>query len=348
MAARQLRYHYFSQLRHDIGAETVCVAHHRDDAVETLLMNLIRGTGIHGLTGIRSRNGHVVRPLLCVSRSQILDYLAQRGQSFVTDSTNLQDDALRNKLRLNVIPLLCSTWPGADAAIARTAHLLAEAEKVYNNAIDTTLSQFSSFDKEGAGLFSLPLQFFLSQPSPECLLYELLTPYGFTSAQCQQLSSSLEAPVTGKRYLSATHQLVVDRNRLLLAPLAPTLPTMRIPEPGTYIYPQGMKLTVATVAGSHISKQPNYATFDAARTPFPLTVRPVTAGDRFQPFGMKGSKLVSDYLTDIKQPLPDRQQQLVITDAHGIIIWLAGLRTSRVSAVTPDTQETLTISITTP
>ena len=94
MAARALRYHYFEQLRQDIGAETVCVAHHRDDAVETLLMNLMRGAGIHGLTGIHSKNGFVVRPLLGVSRDEIEDYLRQQEQSYITDSTNLEPDVL--------------------------------------------------------------------------------------------------------------------------------------------------------------------------------------------------------------------------------------------------------------
>ena len=99
MAARELRYGYFRQLRQDIGAEKVCVAHHRDDTVETLLMNLMRGSGVHGLTGIRANYGEIVRPLLAVSRQEIVDYLHSIGQPYVTDSTNLVDDVLRNKIR---------------------------------------------------------------------------------------------------------------------------------------------------------------------------------------------------------------------------------------------------------
>ena len=106
MAARDLRYGYFRQLRKDIGAEKVCVAHHRDDAVETLLMNLMRGSGVHGLTGIRACNGEIVRPLLDVSRQEIETYLHSIGQDYVMDSTNLVDDVVRNKIRLNVLPLL--------------------------------------------------------------------------------------------------------------------------------------------------------------------------------------------------------------------------------------------------
>ena len=136
MAARDLRYQYFEQLRKDIGAEAICVAHHQDDSVETILMNLLRGTGIHGLSGIKPRNGHILRPLLCVSRKEIEAFLASQHQDYVTDSTNLVADVLRNKLRLKVIPMLNDLWPGASEAIARTARNMAEAEKVYNDAMD--------------------------------------------------------------------------------------------------------------------------------------------------------------------------------------------------------------------
>ena len=164
MAARDLRYGYFSQLLKDIGASTVCVAHHRDDAVETLLMNLLRGSGIHGLTGIRPHNGHIVRPLLCVSRQEIEDYLRSIGQDNVTDSTNLQPDVLRNKVRLQLLPLLEQLNPGASDNIARSAYYISEAEKVYNSA----------FSPLGATLPLLELKEF---PSPLCLLYEWLSPY---------------------------------------------------------------------------------------------------------------------------------------------------------------------------
>ena len=122
MAARELRYGYFRSLCKDIGAETVCVAHHRDDAVETFLMNLLRGSGIHGLTGIRPKNGQIVRPLLCVGRQDILDYLHSIGQDYVTDSTNLESIVLRNKLRLQVLPLLKQLNPKAVENIDKTAN----------------------------------------------------------------------------------------------------------------------------------------------------------------------------------------------------------------------------------
>lgn len=135
MAARELRYDWFAKLRQECGAKVVAVAHHRDDSVETFLLNLVRGTGINGLQGIRPVNGEVVRPLLCVSRAEILDYLSSLGQDYVTDSTNLQDEFVRNKLRLNVIPMLETINPSVSDTIAETARRLADVAQVYQEAI---------------------------------------------------------------------------------------------------------------------------------------------------------------------------------------------------------------------
>ena len=140
MAARDLRYGYFRQLCQDIGASDVCVAHHRDDAVETLLMNLIRGAGIHGLTGIRPKNGQIVRPLLCLSRQEIEDYLKTIHQEYVVDSTNLVDDVVRNKIRLRVLPILREINPNVAENIDKTAHYLQQTEKIFNNYISSRLA----------------------------------------------------------------------------------------------------------------------------------------------------------------------------------------------------------------
>ena len=130
MAARELRYRWFDQLCDDIGAAGVCVAHHRDDLVETVLLNIVRGTGLRGLTGIQPRNGRVLRPLLCVSRAEIETYLAERGQAYVTDSTNLEADVLRNKVRLQVLPLLRELNPAVSENIYRMAENVKEAQTV--------------------------------------------------------------------------------------------------------------------------------------------------------------------------------------------------------------------------
>ena len=337
MAARELRYRYFDQLRQDIGAETVCVAHHRDDAVETFLMNLLRGSGIHGLTGIRPRNGYIVRPLLCVSRQDILQYLDSIGQNYVTDSTNLVDDVLRNKIRLRLIPLLDEMNPGASDNIARTATYLSEAEKVYN--------AFCSVKEGNASPQSLPISDIKDFPSPLCLLYEWLSPLGFNRTQIEQLLVSLDGSPGSKEFSSPTHTLVIDRERLVVEPVSEPMRPVCIPEPGNYRMSDGRLLKVESSSDITISKTPDCATIDLSKVQFPLTLRPVREGDAFCPFGMTGHRLVSDYLTDLKLSVLEKRRQLVITDATDTILWLVGHRTDNRFRVTNDTNSILRLTL---
>ena len=351
MAARELRYGYFRQLRDDIGAETVCVAHHRDDAVETLLMNLLRGAGIHGLTGIRPRNGHIVRPLLGVSRQEILGYLDSIGQDYVTDSTNLQPDVLRNKVRLQLIPLLEQLSPGASDNIARSANYLSEAEKVYNASLSTLRAQGRSAmplategTQELPQCATLPISSIMDSPSPLCLLHEWLSPYGFNRSQIDQLLACLDGE-SGREFTSPTHTLVVDRDRLVVEPVSAPMKPHVIPEPGNYRLTEKLCLKVETTDDISISKLADCATLDKEKVLFPLTVRPVQSGDVFCPFGMEGHKLVSDFLTDSKLSLLEKRRQLVVTDATGAILWLVGLRTDNRFRVTPQTTAILRLSL---
>ena len=337
MAARELRYRYFEQLRQDIGAVEICVAHHQDDAVETLLMNLVRGAGIHGLTGIRPRNGHVVRPLLCVSRADIEDYLRSVGQDYVTDSTNLVPDVVRNKLRLQVLPLLRELNPAASENMAKTARRLADVETLYDLTVRRLADEVTV---DGA----IDVEVLLQGPAPESVLYELLTPKGFNPVQVEQIFSSLTGP-SGRVFCSPTHEAVVDRGRLIVEERHETLPTMKIPETGTYHYMDGLKLRFSTTETQKISKTSDCATLDADKARFPFVIRPVQTGDRFQPFGMEGSRLVSDFLTDRKYSVLEKRRQLVVTDATDNIVWLVGERVDQRYAVSADTRRVLEIQL---
>ncbi len=334
MAARELRYRYFAQLIEDMGADTVCVAHHRDDAVETLLMNLLRGAGIHGLTGIRARNGHIVRPLLCAGRKDILRALESIGQEYVTDSTNLEPDVLRNKVRLQLIPLLRKLNPAASENIARTSYYMSEAEKIYDAWFDTA-----------AHGDNLSISSLMSSPSPLCVLHEWLAPFGFNRIQISEILESIASAQSGREFSSPTHTLVIDREELILAPIEPPMKPFVIPETGLYRIEETTSLRVSLIEGSsEISREPDVCTVDAAKVKFPLTLRPVQAGDRFVPFGMKGSKLISDFLTDQKLSLIDKRRQLVLADSTGLIFWVLGLRTANPCRVTPSTSSILRIS----
>ena len=330
MAARELRYRYFEQLRKDIGAEAICVAHHQDDTVETVLLNLVRGTGLRGLTGIQPRNGAILRPLLCVTRIEIEAYLATKQQDYVTDSTNLETDFVRNKIRLQVVPLLRQLNPAVSENIVRTAEHLTEAQKVLDTVVDTY-----------KGSNQLDLCALQQVGSAEYIVFEWLKQYGFNGSQVQQVISA----ETGSIFSSPTgYEVLKDRGRLLVEPTIMAFTPIRIPEEGTYVLPDDRRLNVRR-SNPFVSKDSHEATLDARQVRFPLTVRRVEEGDWMIPYGMTGRKLLSDLMTDLKMSLFDRRRQLVVVDAQGAVVWAIGLRTDHRCRVTDATQEVIAIKI---
>lgn len=324
MAARELRYKWFEQLRQDIGASGICVAHHRDDSVETVLLNLVRGTGLRGLTGIQPRNGNILRPLLCVSRAEIETFLAENAQKYVTDSTNLEADVQRNIVRLEVLPLLKKLNPAVAENIQRTAENLAEAQQVLNVAIaninSSNILNLSDLENHG---------------SSEYLAFEWLKKYGFNGDQvCQILDAE-----TGKIISSATgYDVLKDRGRLIVEPALQPFKPMRIPEEGTYVLDEDKRFSVRKKP-VYVSKEPHIVTLDAAKIQFPLTIRRVEEGDWMQPYGMKGRKLLSDLMTDLKMTVFEKRRQLVVVDNQGVVVWAVGLRVADFVAVTEVTNE---------
>ena len=341
MAARELRYGYFRQLRQDIGAEKVCVAHHRDDAVETLLMNLMRGSGVHGLTGIRAHHDEIVRPLLALSRQEIEDYLHSIGQPYVTDSTNLVDDVLRNKIRLNVLPLLEQINPSVAENIGKTARFMQETEKVVEAAIK---HQQEDLIEHNAQKETVAITQLRRLPSPELFLYEWLAKKGFNTTQVEQLAEHLEG-TSGRVFETPDYVLLIDRDQLVLAPRKAPIRSLRIPEEGRYRLDEGCCIDIKNKENISISRSNDCITIDKAKVKFPLTVRPIENGDFFIPFGMTGRKLVSDYLTDLKCSLFEKQSQLVVTDREGQIIWLVGKRIDNRVRVAEQTKEILQIAL---
>lgn len=342
MAARELRYGYFRQLSQDICAASVCVAHHRDDVVETLLMNLLRGSGIHGLIGIRPKNGPIVRPLLCVSREEIEQYLHSIGQDYMTDSTNLVDDVMRNKIRLHVLPLLKEINPKAAENIDMTSQYIREAEKIFDESIEKQKADLVQWASNGFTSVSIPR--LIKLPSPEYFLHEWLSPCGFNGQQIEQIVSHLKGEA-GREFQTSTHTLVIDRETLILAPCQVPMKTIKMPEEGRYRYDENTTFVVKLSNDLTISKTYDCITLDAATVHFPLTIRPVQTGDRFCPFGMEGHRLVSDFLTDLKLSILDKRRQLVITEGNGRIIWVVGLRNDNRFRVTEKTSEILRLSI---
>lgn len=344
MAARNLRYSFFENLRHDVGADGICVAHHQNDCAETLIMNLIRGTGIKGLAGIMPKRDSIIRPLLCVSRDEIEDFLTKESQDHVTDSTNLDDFCVRNSIRLNIIPMMEKINPSVVQNIVRTAMRMNEANKVFNESIEASSSKVSDLID---GSLYIDIRALKKEPSPEYTLFNILKNYRFNPEQIESIGYNLDFP-TGTRFLSDTHQLVFDREKMIVTKIENNRISIKIPEHGKYIINDVKSIRIEKVIVNkefNISKDNFTATLDSANVKFPLLLRNVENGDRFFPFGMKGSKLVSKYMTDKRFSLIDKQKQMVIEDASGNIIWLVGERTDERYKITNKTTYALVISI---
>ena len=306
MAARELRYAWFEEVREKCQAAVIAVAHHRDDDVETLLLNLIRGTGIQGLRGIRPKNGRVVRPLLCLSREELTAYLERLQQPYVTDSTNLEDTYTRNKIRLNLLPLLEEINPSVRQSILSTAHHLNEAAAVYERGIEEGKRRVTV---EGG----IHLPTLLHEPSPEALLFELLHPKGFSASQIRDMLQ-VAPQESGRQFLGEGWRVVTHRDLLSLEPLnTPSLP------------PTLHHSTANFTPDFQIPREAGVACLDESKLKAPLTLRLWQRGDWFIPFGMRGRKLVSDFLTDRKLSLAEKERQWVLCCGEEIC-WVVGQR----------------------
>ena len=319
MAARELRYEAFEEKRKAIGAAFIAVAHHRDDSAETLLLNLTRGTGIKGLRGIQPKNGYVIRPLLCAGREDIIDYLKWRGEEYVTDSTNLTADYTRNKIRLEIIPKLKEINPSILESLDATAQRIADAELIYRKAVEEAITRVKNGN-------IIDIKRLKAEAAPTTLLHEILSPLGFNSTQVSNIASSLDKN-SGITFSCGEWIVVKDRDALIITRNSHsdnfelTLSIERSVDT-----PTGMLYIEEKMFDGNIPKEPEIAFLDAERVQYPLTIRNTRVGDRFSPFGMRGTKLVSDYLTDRKRSIIEKQQQLVVTDASGEIVWLVGER----------------------
>ena len=335
MAAREQRYEAFESHRKECGATAIAVAHHRNDSAETMLLNLVRGTGLKGLHGIQPKNGYVVRPLLCVERNEIVEYLEWRGAGYVTDSTNLESEFTRNRIRLQIIPLLQEINPSIIESLAATAERLGEAEKVYAKGIEEGIARV----KNGNIINIAALE---REPSPQALLHEILRPIGFNGSQINDILQSMDGE-SGRTFTGKHWQVVKDRTTLIITPNEDCSINTELPCNDTVETAQGRLLCTTAEFSGTIERKKEIATIDCDKVQMPLTLRNREEGDRFTPFGMRGSKLVSDYLTDRKKSLIDKQRQLVVTDATGKIVWLVGERLAACGAVDDSTKSIMRI-----
>lgn len=326
MAARELRYGWFEDIRKKYGASYIAVAHHKDDSVETFLLNLSRGTGINGLKGIKPKNGFVVRPLLNVGRGEILEYLQYLRQDYVTDSTNLENIYTRNKIRLDIIPLFQQINPSFCDSLMETASRLADVAAIYRGAITEALERVMESQ------YSVSIEKLMMEIAPQAILFEWLSPLGFNSAQIKDIERSLKS-TSGKIFNSPNWILLRDRDCLLLK-------SKNMIE---NVYELKTRL-ISVDSGFNVPRRNDIAYLDAGKLCGDLSLRKWHSGDKFIPFGMKGFKKVRDYLRDRKISLFEKENIMVVTSGDEIV-WVVNERIDNRFCVDSKTDNVLEIQV---
>jgi tRNA(Ile)-lysidine synthase len=344
MAARKLRYEWFEKLAVETNAQAIAVGHHLDDNLETILLNLIRGTGLRGLTGMPVRNGIIVRPFLGSSRTEILDYLQSEQLDFVTDSSNVSTEIMRNKIRHEVLPLFEIMNPAFREKLSETRHYLSQSDRLIANCIEKWKTK--GYLVQGDQI-KLDISRIESFPEPELLLFELLSPFGFNSAQITDAQGLLQSN-SGKMLVSETHTLLKDRDFIILSPNSNTdkaaswlIQPNEVPQ-----NPAGLKINIfERYSGFEFSRDNKLIHLDADKLSFPLILRRAKPGDYFHPQGMKmQKKKLSDYMTDIKLSRLEKDD-IWILGSEGNIVWLVGYRIDERFCISSETSRIAEISI---
>lgn len=342
MACRELRYDWFERQRAALGCSVIAVAHHRDDNIETFFLNLVRGSGITGLAGIKPCNGKIVRPLLGSSRDEIINYLKTLGQDYVTDSTNLENDYARNKIRNVMLPEISRLFPSAMAGIELTLDNLQGDYAVWSGAVEAF--KHDAVEACGHGQIKINRRKLAASADPATLLNALLSRYGFNGEQTKAIAS---ASRVGAVFESKEYVAEVGRNDISV--FSPgsfnNAETYALSDAGRIEKEKGILIEIVDNSPEfEFDRSGKTAYFDADATGDRLTVRHWRQGDRFRPFGMKGTKKLSDYFNDRKFSLMQKLSTPIV-EMQGRIVWIAGERAADDFRVTPSSRRILTMRV---
>lgn len=344
IAARELRYQWFEQVRKENKFDFTATAHHLNDNVETILYNFIKGTGIRGLRGILPKQQKIVRPLLFATREQIADWQKEKNLSYREDSSNVSDKYTRNKLRLQVLPLLKEINPALEETIGARVDLLRNVEELYERQMAN--AQKHLFLKRGEEVF-IPAALLRTVANAEHALFEGLKGYGFNAVQVQEILDSLEAE-PGKQWKTAEARLIKDRRFYILTPLGTAKASVvAIEENTTSIEVDGLELTFERKPAKDIqfTAEKHVAYLNADKLQYPLLLRRRREGDYFYPFGMgMKKKKLKKYFTEQKLALHEKENVWIL-ESDKKIAWVVGLRSDERFKVTPTTNEVLVVKL---
>lgn len=332
MSARDLRYHFFEELCKKHHFDIILTAHHSNDNAETLLLNLIKGTGIRGLTGIPRKRDNIVRPLLDFSRKEIIGYANANDVLYCTDKTNSDNEYQRNKLRNEVIPLLEEINPSVVHTLNATTERMQEIKQIYQATVQEHLLQLVQKDR-------MQISALEKINCPASILYEWLTPLGFSGNVANDVLTTL-SDTEEKIFYTEKYRLVKSRGYLILAPLKEK--NKKRHEVTRAGISQPIQLNIEVHTGEIVPDK-NIAYFDKAILQFPLTLRHWQEKDRFQPFGMKGTKKLSDFFKDLKMNTLQKENQWILCQKDQIL-WVIGQRTDERYKVKTHTKEIIKIT----
>lgn len=341
MAARELRYDWFREIKTSEKMDYIVIAHHADDVAETLFINLCRGTGIKGLTGIKAVYGDLLRPLLTRSRIDILAYLEKHLIGYRTDSTNNTLDYMRNKIRHKIIPVCKEINPAFLSTIEENCRILTEVESIYRHGIEQLKEQIIETDGNETLIHIAKT---LSSPAPRTLLYDILHPFGFNKTQINDILAGAPS-ISGSQFHVGNYILTKERSHWRIYQPTDNHQHHLIPQTGDYLIAGAIyRFTIVPKDEQfQIPTSPRIACLDADKTTFPLTVRNWQQGDRFCPIGMaKSQKKLSDFFVDLKFTDKQKRECLMLLSGNKIA-WVINYRPDDRFKITHTTRNILKI-----
>ncbi len=341
-AARKLRYNWFEEIREKNNFSYILTAHHLDDKIETFFINLTKGTGIKGLRSILPKRNFIVRPLLFIEKSEIEKYCFENKIKYRTDKSNFDTNFLRNKLRHNVLPVFNEINPKFKQGMLNNFQIFSEFENIYTDFIE---KEKQNILKEDKNLIYIDLDKLLKSSAPFSLLFEIIRPYGFKSAQNKHILNNINNLQNGKLFLSKTHRILKDNNFLIIDTKKNNKNEIIYINEKTDFIDDPIKLSfiLSEEIPSELKTDNDTAFVNAEKILFPLILRKAEKGDFFCPFGMKGKKLLSDFFTDNKINRFERENIRILTTNKNEIIWIVGLRTDERFKITENTRKILQI-----
>jgi tRNA(Ile)-lysidine synthase len=342
MAARELRYNWFREILSEEKIPWLATAHHQDDLLETFFINLVRKTGIKGLTGFKPRNGSLIRPMLFTCRREIEEWAALQQVEYRTDLTNQELIFQRNFIRHQIIPSLEQLNQAFRKNLTETIANLRDVEDFYDTEVNRQLKRITNADSANP---ELSVSALLKMAHPKQLLFEWMSRYDFNPATIDQVFNFLEAE-PGKQFYSRTHRLIIDRNRLIISDLKEKKEQLFYLDKNDLELFDPVHLSMSITEGDipALDPDPRVAYLDAGKLEYPLVLRKWQPGEYFQPLGMQGFKKLSDFFVDQKFSIPEKEQTWIVYSGDKVV-WIVGHRIDNRFRITRETSKVLMLRL---